>query len=260
MLLPTDPLTADPLTQFFMKKFLSLKVSVVMILAIACWLSADCQKSELYPPFTKWYQDPMGLKPLRLSTAVGVAWASAAITASLVLTKKDSLFQKRITLYNENGYSFGYKFPYTTVLNTEFGLMYSVRKWMVIGLGCDLLHFNDKINHTSAIGIMPFSRWYPFVIQKTKLFFQYGGGMSYCFERFPLTGTGWAADTARVGTKFNLMSKYGLGIEFQINKRLSLETSVRHFHLSNGNIKGIQRNPSHDSNGIFAGIVYKLGT
>jgi len=33
---------------------------------------------------------------------------------------------------------------------------------------------------------------------------------------------------------------------------------VKHFHLSNGNIKGIQRNPSHDSNGLFAGLIMVL--
>jgi opacity protein-like surface antigen len=73
-----------------------------------------------------------------------------------------------------------------------------------------------------------------------------------------MTGTGKDADTGRVGTKFNLTSKYGAGIEFDMNKKFSLQSVIRHFHLSNGNIKGIERNPSHDSNGLFIGVIYKF--
>ena len=126
--------------------------------------------------------------------------------------------------------------------------------------GCELssVHFKDRVNNTWAFGIMPFAKWYINRDESFRLFFQYGAGVSYSTNKFPLTGTGLEADTARVGTKFNFNSKYGIGAEFHPTKQLWLQAGIKHFHLSNGNIKGIQRNPSHDSNGFFAGVIYKI--
>lgn len=212
----------------------------------------------VYPPFTKWYQDPLGCRPLQLSSAVGFLWGATAVAASLIFTKNDSSFNKKVYLYSDAGMGFGYKPPYTTQFQADMGLLFDVRKWMAIGVGCNLIHFKDAINNTWAIGFRPFARWYPFTTTGLRLFFEYGAGLSYSFEKFPLTGTGWKADTARVGTHFNFTTKYGIGAEFRINKALILQVGVRHFHLSNGNLAGIERNPSHDSNGFFAGLIYGL--
>ena len=216
----------------------------------------NCQIQGLYPPFTKWYQDPLGLRPLQLSTAFGFLWGSAAVTVSLIFTKKDPAFQKKISAYYETGFSTGYKSPYTSVFQNEVGVMYKIRKWMDAGLGLNSFYFKDKTNNTWGFGIRPFARWYPYSTKKASLFFEYGAGLSYSLNKFPLTGTGWEADTARAGTKFNLTSKYGIGVVFHFNERFSLQSGIRHFHLSNGNLAGIQRNPSHDSNGFFLGIIY----
>jgi hypothetical protein len=216
------------------------------------------QTSDLYPPFTKCYQDPLGLKPIQLSTAFGFVWGSAAVAACLFLTRNDSSFQKKISVYWESGYGFGYKPPYTNVFQNDIGIMYNVRRWMATGLGLNSFHFGDHVNDTWTTGIMPFARWYLYQSKTTKLFFQYGAGISYSIKRFPLTGTGWEADTGRTGTKFNFLSKYGAGMEIQFKKRFYLQYGIRHFHLSNGNIAGIKRNPSHDSNMLFAGFIYSL--
>jgi hypothetical protein len=199
----------------------------------------------------------LGLKPLELSTAFGFLWGSAAVAASLIFTKKDPSFQKRMAVYYETGFSAGYKSPYTGVFQNSTGIMYTIRKWMGAGLEWNSFHFKDRTNNTWCFGIRPFARWYPYSNKKTGLFFEYGAGLSYSLDKFPLTGTGWEADTARTGTKFNLTSKYGIGIVIYCNSRFSLQSGIRHFHLSNGNLAGIQRNPSHDSNGFFAGIIYK---
>jgi Lipid A 3-O-deacylase (PagL) len=215
------------------------------------------QMPGVYPPFTKWYQDPLGLKPLELSTAFGFVWGSSAIAACFIFTKKDSAFQKRFSVYQEAGFGFGYKSPYTSVFQNDIGLIYGVREWMSLGLVWNIFHFKDKTNNTWSFGIRPFVRWYPYKSKKTNLFFEYGAGLSYSLTRFPLTGTGWDADTARTGTRFNLTSMYGIGCEFRFSKRFSFQSGVRHFHLSNGNLAGIQRNPSHDDNGFFIGFIYQ---
>ena len=237
------------------------KTKIILILLLTGALSfaevSKCQTPGIYPPFTKWYQDPLGLKPLELSTAFGFIWGSAALATSLIFTKKDSSFQKKMSAYYETGFSIGYKSPYTSAFHNDIGFMYDIRKWMSVGLGWTTFHFKDKVNSTWCFGIRPFARWYPYRRKKASMYFEYGAGVCYSLNQFPLTGTGWEADTARTGTKFNLTSKYGIGVIFHCNDRFSLQLGIRHFHLSNGNLAGIKRNPSHDSNGLFLGFFYK---
>jgi hypothetical protein len=230
----------------------------LILLAYICVINetAVSQTRGLYPPFTKWYQDPLSLKPLELSTAYGFVWGSTAIAACLILTKKDSAFQKRFSVYQETDFGFGYKPPYTNAIQNDFGVIYRLRNWMSIGAGGNTFYFRDKTHNTLSFGIGPFARWYPLNGKKASLFFEYGAGLSYSLDKFPLTGTGLDSDTARTGTRFNFTTKYGMGAEIHFNSKLSLQAGIRHFHLSNGNIKGIQRNPSHDSNGFFAGFIY----
>jgi len=232
------------------------RLLLLLVISFSTVIKGAGQTSHIYPPFTKWYQDPLGLRPIQLSTAFGFVCGSAAVATCLLLTKNDSAFQKKWSPYWEGGYGVGYKSPYTNVLQNEIGMFYAVRKWMSLGVCLNLSHFKDRVNSTSTIGMMPSARWYLCKSKPINLFFQYGAGISYSLEKFPLTGTGWEADTARTGTQFNFLSKYGVGIEAHLLKRLSFETGVKHFHLSNGNIKGIRRNPSHDSNMFFIGIVY----
>ncbi|WP_276502204.1 acyloxyacyl hydrolase [Terrimonas pollutisoli] len=239
---------------FSLFKYGQTTVLYVLVALSLTIREGKCQ--SLYPPFTKWYQDPLGLKPLELSSAFGFVWGSAGLAASIIFSKKDPSFQKRIAFYQEAGYGFGYKFPYTRVIQNEIGVLYDLRKWLSAGFGWNAVYFKDRINSTCGFGFRPFARWYPLVTSKTKLFFEYGAGIVYSIEKFPLTGTGWKADTARVGTRFNFTPKYGIGVVIKLSPTLTLQSGIRHFHVSNGNIAGIKRNPTHDSNGLFAGLLY----
>ncbi len=234
------------------------RIIFLFILVCAFLFQGNSQTSGIYPPFTKWYQDPLGLKPLQLSTTVGFIWGSVAVSACLIFKKNDSSFQKKISIYQEAGIGIGYKPPYANMFQNDIGIMYKVRKWITLGIEWNTFHFKDKIDNTWSFGMRPFVRWYPYRGKKMNLFFEYGAGLSYSLDRFPLTGTGWKADTARTGTKFNLTSKYGIGAEFFFTKKLLLQSGLRHFHLSNGNLAGIQRNPSYDSNGFFIGLICNL--
>lgn len=138
------------------------------------------------------------------------------------------------------------------------GFLYQVRKQMGLGVEWNLSHFESSKELTWNFGARPFARWYVAIEKKQRLFFEYGAGLSYSFNRFPVSGTGWGADTTRTGTRFNFTTKYGIGTEICLDKSIVLQAGVRHFHLSNGNIKGVQRNPSHDSNGLFLGLLYKI--
>ncbi|HEU0065408.1 MAG TPA: acyloxyacyl hydrolase [Flavisolibacter sp.] len=195
------------------------------------------------------------MKPLQLSTAPGIVWGLIAVASSVLFTSNDLQHSNDIQFYNETGGSYAYKQPYTNVFSNDIGAIRSFRKWFSAGIGINTFHFTDKLNNTWTIGLRPFARWYPLVTPKIKIYFEYGGGVSYSMNKFPQKGSETDKDTLRTGTKFNFISKYGAGVEIHLNNRVSLTAGLRHFHLSNGNMAGIDRNPSHDSNGYFIGCL-----
>jgi hypothetical protein len=233
-------------------------VCLVVSFCIQPFYNVYGQTERIYPPNTKWYQDPFGLKPVQLSTAFGFVWGSAAVAACLIFSKIDTGYHKKFSIYYGAGMSLGYKPPYTNVIQNDIGILYEIRKWMAIGIEWNGFHFKDKIDNTLGVGISPLTKWYAFKNKKAAVFFQYGAGISISHKRFPFTGIGRYADTGRIGTRINFTSHYSLGSEFYLNKKISLQTSLRHFHLSNGNIYGIKRNPSYDSNGFFITLIYGL--
>ncbi len=217
-----------------------------------------CQFNGMYPPYTKWYQDPLGIKPLELSTAFGFVWASVATAACLIFTKKDSLLQKNITFYTEVGKTIGYKPPFTASNQNEIGIIFGLRPNMSLGFSLSSYHFKDNINDTYTFGFMPLVKWDLFRSKKVDFYFQYNAGISYSLSIFPLTGTGLGTDTSRYGTKFNFLAKYTIGADYFLTNKIALQVALKHFHLSNGNIKGIERNPSYDGNGLSIGLMYKI--
>ncbi|HEV8507583.1 MAG TPA: hypothetical protein VGQ53_19360, partial [Chitinophagaceae bacterium] len=119
---------------------------LLLLISLIYLAKASGQISQIYPPFTKWYQDPLGLKPVQLSTAFGFVCGSVATAACLLLTKSDSAFEKKLSFYWEGGYGLGYKPPYTNVFQNDIGVLYRVRKWMSLGVALNFSHFTDQVN------------------------------------------------------------------------------------------------------------------
>lgn len=208
------------------------------------------------PPFTKWYQNPLGVSPIALHTGNGIYIPAIAAAAILIFTKSDEAISNRLSLYENFGVSWGYYASRTTVYQNNVGLLFKVRKYLSLGAEFTSYHVTDDVNNTFGFGIRPFVRFYPLTGQNFNLFFQSGAGLIYFLNEFPQP-SGFFGDN-RMGTNLNGCPKYGIGSEFRLNSRLSGEVGLWHIHVSNGNHPNADRNPGHDSNGFSVGINYQL--
>lgn len=201
-----------------------------------------------------WYDNPLGFKPLNLHTSMGFIVPAVAVGACLLLTKKDTALKQKLSVYTAAAASWGYKYPHTFLPHSSAGINYQVRKFMSIGAEFDVLFPRDDFNKTTGIAIRAFARFYPVNKERWRLYFESGGGLLYTFTEFPKpTGR-----DNRLGLQLNGITKYGIGTDITISSSTAIMFGIRHLHISNGNTKGAERNPSHDSNGFFVGLTYKL--
>ncbi len=202
----------------------------------------------------RWYTNPLGFKPLKLHTSMGFLVPAAVVGVSLLLSDNDSAKFKKTSIYSEAGVGWGYKYPYTLLPQINTGVNIIIRRWLSVGAELDVYFPKDDFNSTSGIAIRPFARFYPVNNDSWKLYFESGGGLIYFFDYFPKP----TDRDGRLGTQLNGTTKYGLGCEIYLSEFTDLIFGLRHLHISNGNTKGVERNPSHDSNGLFVGFVYKF--
>jgi len=215
---------------------------------------SNSQAISQYAIGDHWYDNPLGFEPLNLHTSMGFFVPAVAVGTCLLLTKQHSELQQKLSVYNEIGLSWGYKYPHTFMPQNNTGINYQLRKFMSIGVEFDICVPRDDFNATVGFAIRPFARFFPVNKQKWRLYFESGGGFVYFPTEFPEP----TDQDGRLGTHLNGITKYGLGSEINISNSTAIMFGVRHLHISNGNTKGVERNPSHDSNGLFVGLNYKF--
>jgi hypothetical protein len=113
----------------------------------------------------------------------------------------------------------------------------------------------DPFNDTWGVGLRPVARFYPVHTDHVRVYFESGAGLVYFVDQFPKPST----SDPRLGTNLNGSPKYGLGGEIRLGDDILLLLGIRHVHVSNGNTSGVERNPSHDSNGFYIGFTYAPG-
>lgn len=231
-----------------------MKQLVVLVLLLVTINSSFSQSFGEYPPFTKWYQNPLGFSPLKLHTSNAIILPALAAGVILLLTKNDASLKNKISYYNETGYSKGYYGNYTNMLESNFGVLFNLRKYLSLGAEFTTYYAFDEKNNTAGFGVRPFARFYPVNNDKLKLYFESGAGIAGFTEKFPQP-SGFFGDN-RTGTNFNGNPKYGIGASYKINNKFDLNLAVKHFHISNGNTAGEENNPGHDGNGFTLGITY----
>lgn len=201
-----------------------------------------------------WYNNPLGFEPLQLHTGMGLLVPALAVGTCILLTKNDTNLEHRLTIYNEAGLSWGYKYPHTFMPQNNTGVNFQLRKFLSVGADFSVYFPKDDFNTTMGFAIRPFARFYPINKQSWRLYFESGGGFVFFCDEFPKPTN----QDKRLGTQWNGTTKYGIGSEINVSKTIAILFGVRHLHVSNGNTKGVERNPSHDSNGFFVGLSYRM--
>jgi hypothetical protein len=231
-----------------------MKKIVLMLLFTVTGIQGALRARAQFPYGDKWYQNPLGFKPLSLHTGMGFIVPALITGTALIIAKKDSSLQNRLSIYSEMGITLGYKYPYTTVIQNNTGVNLMMRKWLSIGAEFSTTLPLDDYNSTIGFSIRPFARFYAVNKPGWQLWFESGGGLICFTDNFPKP----TVEDGRMGTPFNGTTKYGIGASVRLYDKVHLLLGARHLHISNGNSKGVDRNPSHDSNGAFAGITWGL--
>lgn len=230
-----------------------MRGTLVFIVFIVFQLSSTAQDAiGEYPPFTKWYQNPLGVTPIKLHTANGIMVPALVAGVMLALLPGDSIHSEKFSCFTEGGASFGYYANETTWLYSNNGIVYRIRNYLSVGMEASVGHAHDRANNTWGVGIRPFFRFHLINRPGASFFFQSGAGLILFKERFPKP-SGFFGDF-REGTRLNGSPRYGLGVSYKLKDRLTLNAGIWHDHFSNGNRAGKDRNPGYDGNGFSLGM------
>ena len=97
-------------------------------------------------------------------------------------------------------------------------------------------------------GIGVLGRWHFYRGSKWSLFIDGGGGVTYADQEFP--------QSPYDGTNFNFTGKVGLGATYEISDDTHLIAGARYFHLSNGNYRNRDDNPTYDGIQFWGGVMW----
>ncbi|MEA2710624.1 MAG: lipid 3-O-deacylase [Phycisphaerales bacterium] len=97
-------------------------------------------------------------------------------------------------------------------------------------------------------GIGLLGRWHFLHGDKWSLFLDGGGGVTYADQEFPQ----YPVD----GTNFNFTGKVGLGATYEFQDHTHLIGGARYFHLSNGQIRKQDDNPTYDGIQFWGGVMW----
>ena len=115
-----------------------------------------------------------------------------------------------------------------------------------VSLGVELQgYFVDQVRDDTVLGgINVLLRWHFLATENYSLFVDGAMGVSYAGHDVPETGL-----------HFNYTPKGGGGATLKLRDDLHLLGGVRFIHLSNGNLKGRDENPSQDGVQYYVGVM-----
>jgi hypothetical protein len=97
-------------------------------------------------------------------------------------------------------------------------------------------------------GIGVLGRWHLLRGERWSVFIDGGGGVTYADQEFP--------QSPYDGTNFNFTGKVGLGGSYRLGDDTHLIAGARYFHLSNGNYRNRDDNPTYDGIQFWGGVMW----
>ena len=112
-----------------------------------------------------------------------------------------------------------------------------------LGVETSLLHVNQEpIGDVFLPALSLMLRWSAFRVGETSVFLEGGGGVSYASNEVP-----------NRGTRLNLVSQTGVGLERRLSSRIGLVSGLRWLHVSNNSLDGRDHNPDIQALGLYIG-------
>jgi hypothetical protein len=109
-------------------------------------------------------------------------------------------------------------------------------------------YYDDRPDGAEAAllgGIGLLFRTHLYTRDRWTIFMDGGGSVTYADHEVP-----------QFGTNFNFTGKFGFGAGYEIQDRTYLMAGARYFHLSNGQIRGRDDNPSYDGVQFWTGVMW----
>ena len=112
-----------------------------------------------------------------------------------------------------------------------------------LGVETSLFHVNQEPIGDVFLPVLSLMlRWSAFRVGETSVFLEGGGGVSYASNEVP-----------NRGTRLNLVSQTGVGIERPLSSRIGLVGGLRWLHVSNNSLDGRDHNPDIQALGLYFG-------
>jgi hypothetical protein len=178
-------------------------------------------------------------------------WPLMPILATLVLCAWPSTGQAQSGAFDEGSWTLAAYGSYAEgfrLRDDQLGTAtvsvgyYFADRWSINAEG---VYFKfDEPTETDAVGGNVIFRWHFLARDRYSLYLDFGGGMLDAQDEIPAGGT-----------EINFDARAGLGATIRLLDDLHLMGGVHYFHLSNGNIHGLDENPSIDAIEGYVGLM-----
>jgi hypothetical protein len=204
-------------------------------------------QSQSYPPFTKWYQNPLGLKPIELHTSNAILIPGIAVGIIKLFDHYKRSSESTDWIGVQIGNTRNYFMEPYNASHFAFSVQFQIAK---------KIHFGIENNYSLIAsqeafggGIRPYFLFDFYRNNKFAVSFYSGAGLIFFNQNYPEKAIYF--DEIKEGTRLNGSPKYGLRIDTKIFKHAHFGLEIAHAHFSNGNTLGPERNPGYDGNGLF---------
>jgi opacity protein-like surface antigen len=139
-----------------------------------------------------------------------------------------------------------YREPHDNVVTTAISLDYYVRNNLALSVSTAGYYFDQPTGEdTGGADLGIGGRWHFANFDRLTLYGDCRGAGFYADHNVPPTAT-----------HFNFTLRIGPGATFRIAENVHVMAGARYFHLSNADIRGVERNPGLDGIEYYGGAIF----